>query len=195
MRSTRSTSRTRLVSVLIGLALIVVAAAGYRLSTPQLDFQVLRGTLGEFHRYHTGTAQVSEVQVGTRIAEGDAEVGTPGLFVVLRLRVQAPGDVEVHIQNVQLLAGDGTTYEPFLGGQQVFADPGFETTGEVVFEVSPSRIDDLTVQVWDAKFVVGYSQRLRVHLGITAANASQWVQAGQGQVLEVESSDTTRGLP
>ncbi len=182
-------------SVLVGLGLIVASAAGYRLSAPQLDYQVVRGQLDEFHRYNEGSAKVSDVRVATSLERGDATIDTLGIFVVVRLTVQAPNEVEVHIQNTQLLARGGTTYEAFDTGEQVFADPGFETTREVAFEVSPERIDDLTVQVWDSKIVDGYHQRLRVHLGITEGNAAQWVQAAQGQLVEVEQSDATRGLP
>lgn len=189
------TQPTRLVSILVGLALIVASAAGYRLSMEQQDFQIVRGRLGELHRYNDGLASVSEVQVGTKLEQGDATVDTPGLFVVVRLTVQAPNRLEVHIQNSQLLADGDTVYEAFGSGEQVFANAGFETTREVAFEVSPERVEDLTVQVWDAKIVDGYHQRLRVHLGITEANAAQWVAAAQGQVVGMEQSDQTRGLP
>lgn len=191
----RRTPPSKLVSVLVGLALIVASAVGYRLSLEQEDFQIVRGRLGELHRYNDGLASVSDIRVGTKLEQGGASVDTPGLFVVVRLTVQAPNRLEVHIQNSQLLAGGDTTYDAFSSGEQAFADPGFETSRDVAFEVSPERIDDLTVQVWDSKIVDGYHQRFRVHLGITEANAAQWVAAAQGQVVEMEQSDETRGLP
>lgn len=193
MRRTASTQRV--LSVLVGLGLIVAAAAGYRFSDPQADFAVVRGQFEEPHRFNQGTAKVDDLRIGSRLDEGDATVTTEGLFLAVRISVQAPKKVEVHVQNVQLLAADGTVYEPFDSGEQVFADPGFETIGDVVFEVSPDRIDDLTVQLWDSTIVDGYHQRLRVHLGITGDNAAQWVQAAQGQVVEATGDDTSVGLP
>lgn len=187
-------SRSRLLSIVVGIVMIVVSAVGYRLSAQQGDFQIIRGTVESLTPYNEGFAGVSKVRVATQLIDGTARVQTSGLFVVVRLTVQAPGANEVHIQNVELLSGD-TTYTGFGLGSTVFADAGFETTRDVAFEVSPQRIDDLTVQAWDAELVSGYHQRLRVHLGITADNAADWAAAAQGQRIELDPDETTKGLP
>ncbi len=173
--------------------MIVVAAVGYRLSAEPEKFQIIRGTVGSVTRYNEGFAGVSDVRVATELTDGTARVKTSGLFVVVRLTVQAPGSDEVHIQYAELLSRD-TTYTGFEAGSTVFADAGFETTRDVAFEVSPQRMEDLTVQVWDAKIVSGYHQRLRVHLGITADNATDWAAAAQSQRIELDPNETTRGL-
>lgn len=191
---TRTVSQHRLVSVLVGLAMIAVAAAGYGLSQPQNKFQVVRGTVGELNRYNKGSVEASDVRIGTKLLDGSAEATTPGVFVVVHLSVRAPGEQEVHIQHAELLARGDTRYQAFTTGEQVFAEPGFETSRDVAFEVDPNRMEDLTVQVWDAKIVDGYHQRLRIHLGITANNAEQWKVAAQDQRLRIDTDDVSRGL-
>jgi hypothetical protein len=184
---------TRLISMVVGLALIVIAAVGYQLSKQQDNFQIIRGTVGNLSRYDQGPAGVSDVRVATELYDGNSHVTTTGMFVVVHLTVQAPKSDQVHIQETQLLS-QHTTYTAFGLGDTVFADPGFETSRDVAYEVNPQRIDDLTVQAWDTLIVVGYQQRLRVHLGITAANAAQWVAAAQGQRIRLDPDETTRGL-
>jgi hypothetical protein len=186
-------SRIRLTSVLVGLAMIVTAAVGYRLSQQPDNFQIIRGTVGALSRYNEGSAEVSNVAVATELVNGTARVKTTGLFVVVRVTVQAPRSDEVHIQNAELLSTNAR-YTTFGLGSTVFAEPGFETTRDLAFEVAPSRIEDLTLEAWDTKIVTGYHQRLRVHLGITADNAAAWVAAAQGQRLRLDPDETTKGL-
>lgn len=187
-------SLTRLVSTLVGLTLIVIAAAGFQLSRRQDNFRIIRGTVGNLSPYNQGTAGVSDVRVATQLDNGSSQVSTTGMFVVVHLTVQAPKSAQVHIQRTQLRS-QHTTYTSFGLGDTVFADPGFQTSRDVAYEVDPRRIDDLTAEVWDTQIVVGYQQRLRVHLGITASNAPQWVAAAQGQRIRLDHDETTRGLP
>lgn len=189
----RQVTTARLVPVLVGLAMIVVAAVGFRLSSQPEGFQVVRGTLGDVTRYNKGVAGVSSVRVGTELRDGDRTVTTPGMFVVVRLTVRADRTEEVKISRAQLLSADAT-YEPFGIGATVRADPGFSSSRDVAFEVAPGRLTDLTVQGYDTGVVSGYHQRLRVHLGITAANAGQWAAAAQGQRIIFDNNEYSAGL-
>ncbi len=189
-----SVAWSRLISVLVGLALMLVAAVGYRLSQPQTDFQIVRAAVGELTAYDKGRAGVRNVQVATELTKGEARLKTTGLFVLVRMTVQAPNRDEVHIQNTELVAADAR-YTAVGLGSTVFAEPGFETSRDVAFEVNPERMADLTVEAWDSDLVMGYHQRLRVHLGITADNAAQWTAAAQGQRLALDVDETLKGLP
>lgn len=191
--SARTVARSRLVSLLVGLAMIVVAAVGYKLSEPPLEFQVVGAPVGELTDYMDGRAGVRSVAVATEVTRGTDRLSTPGLFVIVRMVVEAPGRDEVRVQNTNLVS-QRTTYESFGLGSTVVADPGFETQRDLVFEVDPQRIDDLTVEAWDSSLVSGYHQRLRVHLGITSDNAAQWVAAAQGQRVALNLDETSRGL-
>ena len=87
------------------------------------------------------------------------------------------------------------TYLPaFSLGATIKADPGFETARDLVFEVDPARIDDLTLELWDQGLVYRYYQRTQTPLGITAANAGAWVEAGTGRSVVAVRDDVTTGL-
>lgn len=189
----RQVATPRLVSVLVGLAMIVVSAVGFRLSTQPEDFQIVRGSLGDVTRYNEGLAGVSSVRVGTELRDGDRVVTTPGMFVVVRLTVRANRTEEVKIGQTRLLAEDAT-YDPFGIGATVGADPGFSSSRDVAFEVAPGRLADLTVEAYDIGIVSGYHQRLRVHLGITEANAAQWAEAARGQRVTFDNNEYSAGL-
>lgn len=189
----RQVATSKLVSVLVGLALIVVAAVGFRLSSQPEGFEIVRGTLGDVTRYNKGSAEVTSVRVGTELRDGDRTVTTPGMFVVVRLTVTADRTDAVKIGQTQLLADDAT-YEHFGIGDSVAADAGFSTSRDVAFEVAPGRLTDLTVEVYDIGVVSGYHQRLRVHLGITKANAAEWAAAAQGQRVNFDNNEYSVGL-
>ena len=76
----------------------------------------------------------------------------------------------------------------------VVAAPGFQTTADVVFEVDPARLADLTIEIWDAEIIRGYHQRVQVPLGITADNAAVLVAQGRELTLR-KQPDRKQGLP
>jgi hypothetical protein len=79
-----------------------------------------------------------------------------------------------------------------LGG--LIASPGFQTSLDLVFEVDPAQIDDLTVEMWPNEVITGYQERARVKLGITADNAEQWRATARDRGIEV-SRETKRAIP
>lgn len=188
-------TRARLASVVLAILLVTVAAIGQRLSDPDSDYQLLRAPLDQATPYDGGEVRVSDVRVASTITDGDDRYETQGLFVVLNVAVRATGRDGVGAQNSRLLAQGGVTYLPaFALGAGVRADPGFETSRDVVYEVDPDRIADLTLELWDSGLVYRYYQRTQTPLGITAANAGRWAAAGAGQTLPVPSGDVTTAL-
>lgn len=189
----RQVGTPRLISVLVGLALIVVSAVVFRLSSEPQGYEIVRGTLGEVTRYNEGFAGVSAVRVGTELRDGDRIVTTPGMFVVVRVTVRADRSVPVKIGDTHLLAQDAT-YDHFGLGDTVEAEAGFSSSRDIAFEVAPGRLTDLTVEGDDTGLVNGYHQRLRVHLGITKANAAQWAAAAQGRRITFDNDEHSAGL-
>ncbi|MCW2811666.1 MAG: hypothetical protein JWP61_2124 [Friedmanniella sp.] len=188
-------SRRRVVGVVTALVCVTVVALGTRVSEESADYAVHRAPLGVLVDYDAGRAGVDAVEVGTRLVRnGQVTAQTTGVFVALRLHVQAPGTEEVRFQQVALLAQGSTSYAGYGLGSTVGAEPGFETTRLVLFEVSPGRITDLTFEGRNTKIVSGFHQRLQVHLGITAANAAGWAAAAQGREIAYEADEVTRGL-
>ena len=66
---------------------------------------------------------------------------------------------------------------------------------DIVFEVDPSRVEGLTLEMWRNEVISGYQQRVRIPLGITAANANQWRDAARGWGIDISLSNSTRPIP
>ena len=189
-------ARSRVVAAVLATLLVTVAAIAYRLSEPQDAYEVVRAPLEQATAYGSGQVRVSDVRVATEVREGEERYRTDGLFVVVNVAVQASGRDALGAASSQLLAQGGVTYLPaFSLGASVRADPGFETARDLVYEVDPARIDDLTLELWDSGLVYRYYQRTRTPLGITARNARAWVEAGSGRSVVVVRDDVTRALP
>lgn len=190
---TRWVSRAKLHSVVAGLALVTVAAVGYRLSVPE-DFAVVRGDLGEPASYADGEVVVDDVRVGTVLLTSlEDRLTTPGMYVVVRVAARATGQETLPLNHLQLRA-EGVTY---LSGEDesLRPAPGFEESRDVQFEVDPAHIDDLTLEAWGTQgFVEGYSEHVRVPLGITSGNADAWRRAAQGTQVDYVVPSVVRGL-
>ena len=191
----RTVLRSKVVSVLLTVALLTLAAVGYRLSDDDQDFSVVRGGYGAFTGLGSGAVRVDDVRVGTRLVAGsDDPIPTGGLFVVLHVTVRDTGRDALRLNNFRLLA-ENTTYEPTGSLGAVAADPGFEGSADVAFEVAPDRMTDLTLEAWSTQgFVAAYGERLRVYLGITAENEAAWRDAGQDRRVTADSTVVTRGM-
>jgi hypothetical protein len=72
-------------------------------------------------------------------------------------------------------------------------EPGFQATHDAVFEVDPVTIDHLTLELYPVERVSGFTERTRIHLGITPGNAEQWRAAGQDQPIAA-AEPTMRGI-
>lgn len=190
---TRSVALSKLVAVVTSLAVITLAAAGYRLSQPE-DFAVVRGELGEPTAYADGSVVVDNVRVGTVVLSSiDDPISTPGMFVVVRVSARASGREELTVNHLQLLA-QGATY---LAAQDesLLPAPGFEESRDVQFEVDPGRLTDLTLEAWGTRgFVEAYAEHVRVPLGVTTDNVEAWRRAAQGRQVDYVASSVVRGL-
>ena len=185
-------ARSRVVATVFAILLVTVAALASRLSDPDSDFQLVRVPLDQTTAYSGGQLRVSDVRVGSEIVEGDDHYQTRGLFVVVNVTAQATGRAAVGVGDTQLRA-DGVTYLSAFD-RAVRAEPGFETSRDLVYEVDPARLDDLTVELWDQGFIYRYYQRTQTPLGITRANARQWAEAGAARSLTITDSGVTKAL-
>lgn len=185
--------RSRVVAAVLATLLVTVAAIAYRLSDPDSDYELIRAPLDQTTAYQSGTLRVSDVRVGSELTQGDDRYRTQGLFVVVNVAAQASGRDGVAVADSRLQAQGGVTYLPAFD-PVVSADPGFETSRDLVYEVDPARLDDLTLELWQQGFVYRYYQRTQTPLGITPANARRWAEAGAGRVVAASNSDVTKAL-
>ena len=106
---------------------------------------------------------------------------TDGMFVLVSVQTTATGR-DPHPGQRQP-AQRPAAYGEFGVGGSASAGPVSPAT-DLLFEVDPAQIDDLTLEIGRRELLSGYSQRARLHLGITPDNADQWRAAARDQILE-----------
>jgi hypothetical protein len=187
--------RSKLVPILVAIALVGLSAAGLRLSKApeEANFEVINGVFGNPVKINNGEVTVSQVKVGTvRKQFGEIKDRTDGVFVAITMTGAATGPKPLEMAAARLLSGD-VRYEGYQLSAGVTAQPGFQTTVDSVFEVDPAQMDDLTLELGSNEILHGYQQRVRIRLGLRPASAEQWRAAARG-VLEPASS-STRAIP
>jgi hypothetical protein len=185
--------RSRLVRVLVAIALVALAAVGLRLSEADDSFEVVRGVVGEPVPLTDGTVSAADVRVGTALSrEGEVYLKTPGLLVVVSVEAAATGNRKLPLYNPRLLAGS-RRYDALSGPNVGSVPPGFAATADVVFEVDPAVLADVTLELVPGGILTAYPEHARIHLGITADNAEAWRAAGRDQVVAT-ADQTTRGI-
>jgi hypothetical protein len=194
-RGRRTVARSRVLAAVVSVLLVTVAMVAYRLSEPRTRYDLSTAQLDQPVSFGSGRVMVSEVRTGQALHKGDEVTSSVGLFVVVRVTVQATGRDKITVADSQLQAG-GRTYTPvetttFL----VSADPGFQSSDDVAFEVDPGSLAGATLTVWDGGFVTRYEQRVQAPLGITSANAERWATAGRESEVTLASQPETRALP
>ena len=144
----------------------------------------MSGSLGEPVEIEDGVFTVTQVQVGVATARLDeVRQRTDGMFVLVSVQTTATGREKLTLANASLLSGS-RSYANFGVGGGASAEPGFTGFTDLLFEVDPAQIDDLTLEIGRRELLSGYSQRVRLHLGITPDNADQWRAAARDQILE-----------
>lgn len=176
-------NRSKLVAVFVALLSVTVATIGVKISEPP-EFESSRGTVGETVDFSGGELTIDKVQVGTQLNdEGEEAVTTKGLFFSVQVTVAAPRDKTI-ASRAKLISGE-YEYESYQTINIITAEPGYQTTNEWFFEVDPAHIDDLTLEVWQFEPLSGFQEHAVIDLGISARNADQWREAGDGQVIEM----------
>lgn len=188
--------RSRLVALVTALLCVALAAAALRTAEAAPPYEVVRGTVGVPVAVEDGEITVGTVRVAVQLtSEGTVTDTTPGMFVVVSVTATATGRETFRRSDVRLLARGDRVYGHYGLNGTVVAAPGFEQRLDLVFEVDPASIDDLTLEIWQAELIHGYQQRLQVPLGITSGNAAAWRAAGADQAVEPDAEGTTRAVP
>ena len=185
---------SKLAGVLAGIALVAVSAVGLRLSDPKGTVDMVSGVLGKPVTINDGELSVDRVRVGTVLTQNDeVRDRTAGMFVAVAVTGAATGPRELSLGSAELVSKD-VHYKTY-GLTSLVAAPGFKTSTDIVFEVDPARIEGLTLEMWRNEVISGYQQRVRIPLGITAANANPWRDAARGWGIDVSLSNSTRPIP
>lgn len=186
-------SRDKVTGLVVALACLAFSAIVLKVNESP-EFGYVDGVREQVVSIEQAEVTAGEVQVGTRfVRNGMVEAETAGLFVAVEVTLAVPGSQRVILNQSRLITKE-RTYENW-SRSLMSADPGFTQTLDLVFEVDPAQIDDLTLEIWNGGVVHGYYQRARIHLGITSENAEAWRQAGAGRLLEPDPYGSTEALP
>lgn len=191
-RSKGRVSKDKIVGVVVALACLAFSAIGLRVNEPR-DFEFVTGIRHEPVAIDQAELVVGDVQVGSRLVRRDRVVGeTSGMFVMVEATLAVPGRQAVRLENSQLITRS-RTYDNW-SGSALAAEPGFRQRTELVFEVDPAQIDDLTLEIWHQGIVHAYHQRGRIQLGITADNSEQWRRAAHDRDVELRFDPAAEAL-
>jgi hypothetical protein len=181
-----------LVTTLITVGCVVLAAIGLKVSEAADDFQVVRGRLGTPVAVNEGDVTVADPRVGNALLQdGEVTYRTAGMFVAVNVTVAAPDRDSLMLGSPRLLSGD-RVYLPYTSLSSLSAVPGFQSSLDFVFEVDPNRIDALTLELGRGEIVAGHHQRVRVPLGVTRRNAEELRRAASQPIVDPQTSSRTR---
>lgn len=186
--------RNRVIPTLVAVGMVALSAVGLRASEVGSDGELVRGSSGRPVAVNAGEVTVSRVRVGTGLIEyGRLSERTDGMFVVVTVVAAATGRDRLAFSNAALVSGD-THYDAFSTTDSVRAEPGFQTTAELTFEVDPRRLDDdAALELHPNEIVSGYQERLHIRLA-EDATAAGWAAQARDRTLEV-ASPSQRAVP
>ena len=193
-RARSKLARSKLMGVLAVIALIGLSTIGLQLSEPDEKFQVITGDFGEPVKINNGEVSVTQVRVGSFLREDDLITDrTAGMFVAVTVTAAATGPEQLKLGSARLLSRQ-VHYDSYEIAGGMNASPGFQVSADALFEVDPAQIDDLALELWPDEVISGYQQRVRIKLGVAAANADQWRAAATDHGIEI-SRVTTMAIP
>lgn len=181
----------RLCALALTLALLVLASQINKLPeklSSNYDTVALR--VGQLGTLDTAEITITEVALTKQVQTSGPKVrGTTGTFVLLTGTITQPGPKKALTTTV--LSSGGRTFR----SSSVFlrADPGFEETNTIAFEVPTENLPGLTAKISPSGLVLGYDQELAVDLGLNPARIATLLDRGRTGLKLPEQSEV-RGL-
>lgn len=168
-------------TVFVGV-LFVLLGGLTRLATPDQvydkdNLEVVHGTIGEKLGYGDSTVEVTRMKFAKAFLEreDDKPVETNGVYVALEWDT-VRGTKKPNNLNPTLTADGGSVYKPIgatTGDTIGFAEPGFGSTGALVFEVNPADLNGLTLRLVPTMFYNVLGSVIEVDLGIPSEDIAQ----------------------
>jgi hypothetical protein len=186
-------------TVLVGVLFVLIGGLT-RLATPDQVFEeqnmeVVRGTIGEPLKYGgDSTVTVTRMKFAKGILDDsgnddDKPIETNGVFVAVEWDtvrgIKKPGN-----SGVTLLADGGSVYQAIGGLSDSgldFPEAGFAKTGTIVFEVNPTDLKGLTLQIRPTQFYNVLNSSVQVDLGIPSEDVAQQLVDGADAQYVVQS--------
>ena len=180
-------------TVLVGV-LFVLLGGLTRLATPEQVYHgddnliVIHGTVGEKLKYGDSELEVTRMKFAksylpSNSSDDDKPTETNGVYVALEWDT-VRGTTNPANLNATLTADGGTVYTPVggLNSDSVgFPEPGFGSTGAVVFEVNPADLKGLTLKLRPGLIYNILWQVVDVDLGVPSETIAQQLVDGATQ--------------
>ena len=193
-------------TVAVGV-LFVLLGGLTRLAAPDQVFdeqnlQVVHGTIGEDLEYGDSTVTITRMKFAKTVVEEDGSdddkpLETNGVYVALEWDT-VRGIAKPQNAGATLVADGGTVYEPIGGLNDSgidFPNAGFAKTGAVVFELNPTDLKGLKLQLRPSMLYNVLNAYVEVDLGIPSEEVAQQLVDGaeaqyvlQEPVVRVASS-------
>ncbi|MVA74926.1 hypothetical protein GC722_02620 [Auraticoccus sp. F435] len=180
----------------VALALCLVLAAADVLIDRTGEVDVARTRVGEPGPLGERVVTVSDPTFGQLLrAQGDteAEIGTPGAFVVVPVEVASPGRSGPQVA-AELVHGE-RRYTSQFSSTGIGPDAGFVSRGDFVFEVDTADIGpNLRLELSLRELYSGYSPLLEVDLGLDSGRAERVRADLGGSIVDFQPFPATRGI-
>jgi hypothetical protein len=176
-------------TVAVGV-LFVLLGGLTRLAAPDQVFdeqnlQVVHGTIGEDLKYGDSTVTITRMKFAKTVVEEDSSdddkpLETNGVYVALEWDT-VRGIAKPQNANATLLADGGTVYEPIGGLTDSgidFPNAGFAKTGAVIFELNPTDLKGLKLQLRPSMLYNVLNAYVEVDLGIPSEEVAQQLVDG-----------------
>jgi hypothetical protein len=184
-------------TVLVGVLFVLLGGVTRLLAPDQVydkqELQVVSGTIGQPLAVHDSTFTITRMKFAKSFlpenSSNDAKpIETNGVFVALEWEttrgVKNPG-----IYNEALVADGGTVYlSTETLSTMTYPQPGFTKTGATVFEVNPTDLKGLKLQLDASQLFNVLNYRVEVDLGIPSEDVAQQLVDGAAELYVIEDS-------
>lgn len=181
----------RVWSVLFAIVCIVVSAAVFKFSDGLGgDYYKEHGRIGEPLQVNDSVVTVEDLSTGEYIADndGDRTTQTPGIYVAVQVLVQCPNRCDDPVSRGVLHAGD-REYQDWTNNLLIKPTPGYQTKNRLIFEIDPSDLGEMVLEVSQTEIISGYQQHGWIDLE-TAADAARLRTEAKGKAITTFYSET-----
>ncbi|MGA4506707.1 hypothetical protein ACQB6R_00035 [Propionibacteriaceae bacterium G1746] len=181
---------TPMTAVLVIVSVLVAGLLGQFRDTATADFEK-KATLGEPLDLDNGQLiTVLQLSYGQYAVDGVRKSTiTPERFVAVHLRFATPRERENSGVRCFLRTSGGGIIERAEDDNLRFPDPGFVSTGTVIFEVNRTTLTGASLSCVPTSVIVFREPELTMPLGVTAATIDQvWDESALARVDWPEST-------
>ncbi|MET7278595.1 hypothetical protein ABZS29_10220 [Kribbella sp. NPDC005582] len=187
-------------TVLVGVLFILLGGLT-RLATPdhvfdEQNLMVSKGTIGQQLRFgQEATLTIVRMQLAKSVLDAnsssdDKPIETNGVFVALEWETTR-GVNDPERPTPSLTSNGDAIYQPLpltYSGIE-FGDAGFTTSGAIVFEVNPTELEGLTLDVRPQQFWNVLNRKVSVDLGIPGEDSAQRLIDSAVDLYEIPTRD------